>query len=94
MSQRLKVMEMVTQMHEKNLVLMNILRDIVENETSSHVAADATDGDIARQLADKALRRTEILGEIRHVLLREDMAHVPASTKKVAAPGYECTRNR
>lgn len=95
MSQRLKVMEMVTQMHEKNLVLMNILRDIVENETSSHVGADATDGDIARQLADKALRRTEILGEIRHVLLREDMAHAPARrTKKVAAPGYECTRNR
>lgn len=95
MSQRLKVKEMVTQMHEKNLVLLNILRDIVENETSCHVVAEATDGEIARRLTDKALRRAEILGEIHHVLRREDMARAPArATKKVTAPGYEYTRNR
>ncbi|QEE43225.1 hypothetical protein FVA81_00795 (plasmid) [Rhizobium sp. WL3] len=72
MTQRLKVKEMVIQMHEKNLVLVNILRDIAENETSCHVAPGATVEEIVRCLADKAVRRTEILGEIRHVLLQED----------------------
>ncbi|THV12341.1 hypothetical protein [Rhizobium rhizophilum] len=72
MTQRLKVKEMVIQMHEKNLVLVNILRDIAENETSCHVPSGATMEEIVRCLADKAVRRTEILGEIRHVLLQED----------------------
>lgn len=74
MSQRLKVKEMVMQMHERNLVLMNILRDIAENETSGHIAADATDEQIARHCAEKALRRKEILGEISYILHQEDMA--------------------
>ncbi|WP_143708307.1 hypothetical protein [Rhizobium sp. TH135] len=74
MSQRLKVKEMVMQMHERNLVLMNILRDIAENETSGHIATDATDEQIARHSADKALRRKDILGEISHILHQEDMA--------------------
>ncbi|MDR6100012.1 hypothetical protein QE369_000190 [Agrobacterium larrymoorei] len=96
MSQRFNVKEMVTQMHEKNLVLMNILRDIVENETSNHFAADATDGDLSRRLVDKASRRAEILGEIRHLLLQEDLARrVPVRASKAAStPGYACTRNR
>jgi hypothetical protein len=38
MSQRVKVKEMVMQMHEKNLVLMNILRDIAESETFRHLS--------------------------------------------------------
>ncbi|MDP9563363.1 UNVERIFIED_ORG: hypothetical protein J2740_004575 [Rhizobium nepotum] len=68
MSQRLKVKEMVMQMHERNLVLMNILRDIVENETLRPHAPGATEEDINRCLADRAARWIEILGEIRHVL--------------------------
>jgi hypothetical protein len=73
MSQRLKVKEMVMQMHEKNLVLMNILRDIAENETLRQSAADATDEEIARYFADKAVRQKEILGEISYILHQEDM---------------------
>jgi hypothetical protein len=72
MTQRLKVKDMVMQMHEKNLVLVNILRDIAENETSGHVAPGATEEEIIRRLTDKAVRRTEILGEISHFLLQED----------------------
>lgn len=71
MSQRLKVKEMVMLMHEKNLVLMNILRDIVENETLRPHALGATEEDITQCLADRAARRIEILGEIRHVLDQE-----------------------
>jgi hypothetical protein len=74
MSQRLKVKEMVMQMHERNLVLMNILRDIAENEISGHIAADATDEQIARHCAEKAFRRREILGEISYILHQEDLA--------------------
>ncbi|MDR6819970.1 hypothetical protein J2X76_005167 [Neorhizobium sp. 2083] len=73
MSQRLKVKEMVMQMHEKNLVLMNILRDIAENEMGDF-APGTTEAEIARCLADRAARRTEILGEIRYVLHQEDLA--------------------
>lgn len=74
MSQRLKVKEMVMQMHERNLVLMNILRDIAENETSDHIAAAATDEQVARHCAEKAFRRKEILGEISYILHQEDIA--------------------
>ncbi len=74
MSQRLKVKEMVMQMHERNLVLMNILRDIAENEISGHIAADSTDEQIARNCAEKAFRRKEILGEISYILHQEDLA--------------------
>ncbi|GGG22771.1 hypothetical protein GCM10010924_60400 [Rhizobium wenxiniae] len=73
MSQRLKVKEMVMQVHEKNLVLINILRDIAENEIGS-VAPGATEAEIARSLADRAARRAEIVGEIRHVLDKENLA--------------------
>jgi hypothetical protein len=72
MSQRLEVKEMIMQMHEKNGVLTNILRDIAENEMSRYVATDATEEEILRGLADKVQRRKEILGEIRHLLLQED----------------------
>jgi hypothetical protein len=74
MSQRLKVKEMVMQLHEKNLVLMNILRDIAENETLGNFAPGATEAEIARSLADRAARRAEILGEIRHVLHQKNVA--------------------
>lgn len=74
MSQRVKVQDMVMQMHEKNLVLMNIVRDIAENETSPHLSADTTDEEIARSFADKAVRRKEIVAEILVFLRKEDMA--------------------
>lgn len=74
MSQRLKVKEMVMQMHAKNLVLINILRDIAENETMGNFAPGATEAEIARSLTDSAARRAEILGEIRHVLREENVA--------------------
>lgn len=95
MSQRLKMTKMVMQMHEKNLVLMNILRDIVENETTSDVGADATEEEIALRLADKAVRRAEILGEICHVLRQEDIArHTLARAKKTpASPRYAYMRD-
>lgn len=72
MSQRLKVQEMVMQMHEKNIVLINILRDIVENETDCDFATyDAEDDAFWQKLNYRAVRRTEILAEIRHFLQRE-----------------------
>lgn len=74
MSERLQVKELVMQMHEKNLVLMNILRDIAENETSCNLAAGMTEEEIVRYLTDKAVRRKEILGEILHLLRQEDAA--------------------
>ena len=74
MSKRVKVQEMVMQMHEKNLVLVNILRDIVENETSYHLNGNEEDEVLYRVLADKAARRREILGEIFNFLRKEDMA--------------------
>jgi len=55
-SQRLKVQEMVMQMHEKNLVLRNILRDIVENEVSLDLSMDDDDEDFWRKLSDRAVR--------------------------------------
>jgi hypothetical protein len=75
MSPGLKVKEMVMQMRERNLVVMNILRDVAENETLGNVAPGATEAEIARSLADRAARRAEILGEIRHVLCQENMTH-------------------
>ncbi len=74
MSERLQVKEMVMQMHEKNLVLMNILRDIAENEASCHFKSGVTEAEIVRCLTDKAVRRKEILGEIRHLLRQEEEA--------------------
>lgn len=74
MSERLQVKEMVMQMHEKNLVLMNILRDIAENEASCHFTSGVTEEEIVRRLKDKAVRRKEILGEILHLLGQEEAA--------------------
>ncbi|MFN7089031.1 MAG: hypothetical protein ACK4P4_00510 [Allorhizobium sp.] len=62
------------QMHERNLVLMNILRDIEENETPCPAAPGATEEQIARRVADREARRAEILGEIRHILRQENLA--------------------
>ncbi|EKF61651.1 hypothetical protein QWE_00575 [Agrobacterium albertimagni AOL15] len=62
------------QMHERNLVLMNILRDIAENETHRPAATGATDEESARRVADKEARRAEILGEIFHMLRQQDLA--------------------
>ncbi|GGG23039.1 MULTISPECIES: hypothetical protein [Rhizobium] len=58
------------QMHEKNLVLMNILRDIAENETLGDFASGATEAEIDRRLKDRAVRRAEI----RHILRQQDLA--------------------
>jgi hypothetical protein len=74
MSQRLKVQEMITQMHEKNVVLMNILRDIVENETHCELSMDEEDDDFLRKLSDRAVRHAEIVAEIQHVLRCENLA--------------------
>lgn len=74
MSERLNVKEMVVQMHEKNLVIMNILRDIAENETSCNFVPGASEEEIVRLVTDKAVRRKEILGEIFHILRQEDAA--------------------
>ncbi|MBU0834697.1 MAG: hypothetical protein KKH33_20235 [Alphaproteobacteria bacterium] len=72
MSERLQMKEMVIQMHEKNLVLMNILRDIAENEASCHFTSDVTEEEMVRRLKDKAVRRKQILGEILHLLRQEE----------------------
>lgn len=74
MSARSQVKEMVMQMHERNLVLMNILRDIAENETLCPLAPCATEEEIARGIADREARRAEILGEIHHLLRQENVA--------------------
>jgi len=66
------VQEMVMQMHEKNLVLMNILRDIVENETLDIVSATSTEEAFCRALNDRAARRLELIAEIEDFLRRED----------------------
>jgi len=73
MSQRLKVQQMVMQMHENNLVLRNILRDIVENEVSFDLSMDDDDEDFCRKLNDQAVRRAEIVAEIQHVLQCEKL---------------------
>lgn len=74
MSQRVKVQEMAMQMHETNLVLINIIRDIAENETLNHLAADATDEERVRAMNDGAVRRKQIVGEIFNFLCREELA--------------------
>lgn len=79
MSQRSMVKACVMQMHEKNLVLMNILRDIAENETSCELSPGMTENEIARRHFDKEARLAEILGEIREILLREDRARIEAA---------------
>ena len=61
------------QMHEKNIVLMNILRDIVENEADSDLCVNDEDDDAFwRRVNDRSVRRTEILAEIQHFLEREN----------------------
>lgn len=74
MSQRLKVQKMLTQMHEKNIVLVNILRDIVENEDDCDMLLDEDDEEFWRKLKDRAVRRSEIVAEIKHFLKRENLA--------------------
>jgi hypothetical protein len=74
MSQRLKVQEMVMQMHEKSLVLTNMLRDIVENETMCDVSSVQSDEDLSRMLVNQVARRNEIVAEIMDFLRREDLA--------------------
>jgi hypothetical protein len=74
MSQRLKVQEMVMQMHEKNIVLVNILRDVVENETDCDMCMDDDDEEFWRKLNDRAVRRAEIVAEIKHFLQRENLS--------------------
>lgn len=96
MSQSSKVKEMVMQLHEKNLVLMNILRDIVENETSDQFSADTTPEEIARLLADKAVRQAEILGEIRCVLHQEDIVRrrMERAQKNVSARRHRSPQSK
>jgi hypothetical protein len=75
MSQRLRVQEVVMQMHEKNTVLVNILRDIIENEPDYDLSIqDEQDDEFWRKLNDRAVRRAEILAEIQHFLLCEKLS--------------------
>lgn len=61
------------QMHEKNLVLTNLLRDILENETSGSIfASSSTDEEFCGSLNDRAARRLELVAEIEDFLYRED----------------------
>ena len=62
------------QMHEKNTVLVNILRDIVENETACDLMQDKEDDLFWRKVKDQAVRRTEIVAEIQHFLLCENLS--------------------
>ena len=61
------------QMHEKNIVLVNILRDIVENESDCDMIMDDDDEEFWRKLKDRAVRRAEIVAEIEHFLQRENL---------------------
>jgi hypothetical protein len=73
MGNRVKVKDMVMEMHEKNLVLMNLIRDIAENEQSgARFSAATTNDEICRILTDKAKRRNELLGEIEYFLYQND----------------------
>jgi hypothetical protein len=83
MSQRSRVTDMVMHMHEKNLVLINILRDIAENEVSRPFAVGVSEEEILRGLADKAARRKEILGEILHVLQEDTAQFEPGRATEV-----------
>jgi len=74
MANRVKVQDIVMQMHEKNLVLANILRDIMENETVDIVSTTSTEEEFCRALNDKASRRLELVAEIEDFLRREDAA--------------------
>jgi hypothetical protein len=74
-TQRLKVQEMVMHIYEKNLVLTNILRDIVENETGDIFSSTSTEEEFCRALNDKAARRLELVAEIEDFLRREASAH-------------------
>lgn len=59
-------------LEEKNLVLINILRDILENEASIYcVRLSASDGEVEQAVANRASRRNEILYEIQDFLYRE-----------------------
>jgi len=74
MSQRVKIQDMVMQMHEKSLVLTNLLRDILENETVDIISTTSTEEEFCRALNDKAARRFELVAEIEDFLRREDAA--------------------
>jgi hypothetical protein len=74
MSQRVKIQDMVMQMHEKSLVLTNLLRDILENETVDIISTTSTEEEFCRALNDKAARRLELVAEIEDFLRREDAA--------------------
>jgi hypothetical protein len=59
-------------LHEKNLVLLNLLRDVMENETHlGSLAPNAPDDEIHRALKNRATRRKEILCEIQVILAQE-----------------------
>lgn len=74
MAHRVKVKNMVMEMHEKNLVLTNLVRDIVENERlGSQFPTSASNWEICRILEDKAKRREELVNEIEYFLYRENV---------------------
>jgi hypothetical protein len=50
------------------------LRDIVENEDDCDMLMDEDDEEFWRELKDRAVRRAEIIAEIKHFLKRENLA--------------------
>lgn len=74
MSQRVRIQNMVAQMHEKNLVLVNLLRDMVENEDECNFVLDEDENEFWRKLNDRAVRRNEIIAEMRYFLKVDALA--------------------
>ena len=57
---------------EKNQVMLNLLRDVMENEISvSILPAVVGDDVVERAMRDRSSRRREITGEIEYLLYRE-----------------------
>lgn len=69
---RMRAEDKLLRLKEKNLVMLNLLRDVAENEDSINVLPEgADDSTIERAVRDRANRRKEILGEIEDLLYRE-----------------------
>lgn len=71
MSRRDQFEYLVLTLQEKNLIMVNILRDLIENEEFPKLSTEDSDADFARIFMDKAVRRNEILAEIKDFLTRE-----------------------
>ena len=63
--------ETIGLLREKNLILINVLRDIIENEVVlAKIDLDENFRQIDRILINRETRRREIIGEIQDILYR------------------------